>query len=91
MEYSSESVEKNKTPRLKRDKHGICAFPTVDKNQLFGNVESEHTSRLKRRMVSRINSHILVRPYKLAHISALIYIQLNMILKIQTFYCYELI
>ena len=52
FEYSSESVEKYKTPRLKRDELGICVFPTVDTNQLFGNVESERTSRLKRRKVS---------------------------------------
>jgi hypothetical protein len=49
--YGSESVEKYNTPRLKRDEHGICVFPTVDTNQLSGSAESEHTSRMKRRKV----------------------------------------
>ena len=50
--YGSESVEKYKTPRLRRDEHGICVFPTVDTNQLSDSAESERTSRIKRRKVS---------------------------------------
>ena len=50
--YSSESVEKYMTPRLRRDEHGICVFPTIDTNQLTANAKSERTSRVKRREVS---------------------------------------
>ena len=51
--YGSESVEKYNTPRIKRDEHGICVFPTVDTNQLSGSAESERTSRIKRRAIDQ--------------------------------------
>ena len=53
FEHGSESVERYKTPRLKRDEHGICVFPTLDTNQLSGDVESQRTSRMKRRKVTQ--------------------------------------
>ena len=46
--FGSATVEKYKTPRLKRDEFGICVFPTLG-TKLSG-AESERTKRIKRRV-----------------------------------------
>ena len=52
FEYGSITVEKYKTPRLKKDSYGVCVFPTLDTNSISESVESERTKRVKRREVS---------------------------------------
>ena len=49
FEYGSVTVEKYKTPRLKKDSYGVCVFPTLDTNSTSESVESERTKRVKRR------------------------------------------
>ena len=52
FEYATITVEKYKTPKLKKDSYGVCVFPTLDTNSTSESVESERTKRVKRREVS---------------------------------------
>ena len=52
FEYGSATVEKYKTPRLKRDEFGVCVYPTLQTNQIPDFAESERAKRVKRRKVS---------------------------------------
>ena len=57
FDYGSATVEKYKTPRLKRDEFGICVYPTIDTKLSSG--ESERTKRMKQRVSNCIISAIL--------------------------------
>ena len=57
--YGSATVEKYKTPRLKRDEFGICVYPTLDTK--LSSEESERTKRMKQRVSNCIISAILFR------------------------------
>ena len=52
FEYGSATVEKYKTPRLKRDEFGVCVYPTLQTNQTPHFAESERVKHIKRRKVS---------------------------------------
>ena len=52
FEYGLATVEKYKTPRLKRDEFGVCVYPTLQTNQIPDFAESERAKRVKRRKVS---------------------------------------
>ena len=53
FEYGSDTVEKYKTPRLKKDNLGVCVFPTLA-TSAETSVESKHTRRAKRRQESKV-------------------------------------
>ena len=57
FDYGSATVEKYKTPRLKRDEFGSCVYPTIDTKLSSG--ESERTKRMKQRVSNCIISAIL--------------------------------
>lgn len=77
FEYGSATVMKYKTPRLKKDEHGVSVFPTMDKfNE--GSSKSERTQRMsKRRKVSCIlmfiRSQFWIIKVKLRHWNLHIY------------------
>jgi hypothetical protein len=45
FQFGSATVEKYKTPRLKRDEYGICVYPTLDTK-----LSSAESERMKRRV-----------------------------------------
>ena len=52
FEYGSATVERYKTPKLKKDEFGVCVFPTILTNQVPDSTESGRTKRIKRRKVN---------------------------------------
>ena len=52
FENGSATVERYKTPRLKRDDFGVCVYPNIETNQVPDSTESERTKRIKRRKVN---------------------------------------
>ncbi|XP_028413671.1 THAP domain-containing protein 1-like [Dendronephthya gigantea] len=52
FQFGSDVVKKYKTPRLKRDEHGICVYPTID-TKLTGAEDSERTKHAKQRAISK--------------------------------------